>query len=245
MRINYNGWFYQQHRYLTGSRNGIPSYNDTKWNNIRERLQTLTDLQSTLIREQPYGVVSNRYGFDQLIGLLDRSDYTFSDVDATLVDTYKMSLKNAMSNMVVNTHVVIGHEKSTNLKTDPSNYKYYLVDIPYQQMHFGERDEMIRQQLQNMFKRAEGNYVNVNAFVNDEICGLLDFGLMCTANGLICNDWDVALDDNGLHFRIAWTHPEDAEFIVYKFDKCMMKMIDTTVDIVRGGLITGIDFRLD
>ena len=242
MRINYNGWFYQQHRYLTGSRNGIPSYNDTKWNNIRERLQTLTDLQSTLIREQPYGVVSNRYGFDQLIGLLDRSDYTFSDVDATLVDTYKMSLKNAMSNMVVNTHVVIGHEKSTNLKTDPSNYKYYLVDIPYQQMHFGERDEMIRQQLQNMFKRAEGNYVNVNAFVNDEICGLLDFGLMCTANGLICNDWDVALDDNGLHFRIAWTHPEDAEFIVYKFDKCMMKMIDTTVDIVRGGLITGIDF---
>lgn len=237
MRINYNGWFYQQHHYTQGTRDGIDSYNDTKWKNINERLKTLKSLQSSLLTEQPYGVIANRNGLEQLIALMDRSDYTFSDVNDALIDTYKMSLQNAMSNMVVNTHAVIAHKKSTDpdVKTDATDYKYYIVDVPYQQMHFGDRDEMIRQQLSNMFRTGRGNYVHMDTMIGDEITKLLGFSFVCVTNGYICNDWLVAFDDRGFHFKIGWTKEYDVEFIVYKLDVCGVHTVDVSVNDLRYG----------
>lgn len=239
MRINYNTWFYKQHHYTQGTRDGVTSYNDTKWNNIAERMKTLTELQSRLITEQPFGVVSNYTGFDKLISLMDRSDYTFHDINDALIDTYNMSLKNAMSGMVVNTHAVISRCKNTDasVKNDPVNAKYYIVDVPYQQLHFGDRDEMIRQNLQKMFATAWNNYVDMETFYSDEIASVLGFGILCTGNGLICNDWLIAIDDKGFHFKIAWTAPYDVEFIIYKLDKCTVRITDMTMSDLNLGKI--------
>ena len=189
MRINYNSWFYEQHRYLQGSKDGYTSYNDTKWNNIFRRMKTLVDLQSQLIQEQPFSVVANYAGMNRLVGLLDKTDYTFQDIDDALVDTYKRSLKNAMSNMVVNTHAVIATGRNTdkNITRDPMNTDYYVIDVPYQQLHFGDRDEVIRQQLQNMFARSRNNYLTSTDFINDNLVNLMGFTLICACNGLICH----------------------------------------------------------
>ena len=73
--MNYNEWFHQYHRYLEGYRNGVASYNDTKWNNINERYKNLVDISSTLLDEQPYGVVGNYVGFQQLNQLIQ--DFAF------------------------------------------------------------------------------------------------------------------------------------------------------------------------
>lgn len=230
MRINYNSWFYQQHRYLQGSNEGYTSYNDTKWNNINERMRTLIDLQSQLNSEQPYSVVANYAGMNRLVGLLDKTDYTFQDVDESLVATYKRSLKNAMSSMLVNTHAVIATGKSTdkNIKRDPRNTNYYVIDVLFQQLHFGERDEVIRQQLQNMFARARNNYLSCSDFLSNDLVKLMGFALVCTCNGLICHDWMVALDDKGFHFKVKWVEPYDCEFVIYKLDKTVIATTTAT-----------------
>lgn len=230
MRINYNSWFYEQHRYLQGSKDGYTSYNDTKWNNIFRRMKTLVDLQSQLIHEQPFSVVANYAGMNRLVGLLDKTDYTFQDINDALVATYKRSLKNAMSNMVVNTHAVIATGKNTdeNITRDPMNTDYYVIDVPYQQLHFGDRDEVIRQQLQNMFARSRNNYLTSTDFINEDLVNLMGFTLICACNGLISHDWMVALDDKGFHFKIAWRKSYDCDFIIYKLDKTIVKTF--TVD---------------
>ena len=35
--MNYNSWFHKYHQYLTGDRNGVRTYNDTKWRTLNER----------------------------------------------------------------------------------------------------------------------------------------------------------------------------------------------------------------
>ena len=91
--MNYNDSFYEQHRYLTGKRNEKISYNDTKWVNINERYNRLREINSTLLNEQPFNVIGNDKGFDKLLDLMNKSNYTFDDIDKSLIDTYRVSLK--------------------------------------------------------------------------------------------------------------------------------------------------------
>ena len=80
LKINYNSWFYQFHQYLTGSRDGKVTYNDTNWVDINKRLQRLIDVDSSLLSEQPYSVVGNEYGVERLLSLMEQSGYTFDDI---------------------------------------------------------------------------------------------------------------------------------------------------------------------
>ena len=230
MKVNYNRWFYEQHHYTQGSRNGIISYNDTKWKNMNQRFSKLVDINSSIMQEQPFGVVSNYAGFDKLIALLNDSNYTFQDLDKALDDTYRVSLKNAMSRMVVNTHAIISHCKNTNTDTVTSTgTKYYIIDVPWNQLSFGERDEIIRQQLSQMYSKNTDYYVSMNKMLSDEITKLMGCAFICTTNGMICNDWLVAFDDKGLRFKIAWTHPYDVEFIIYKLDKSFVSIFNIDI----------------
>ena len=90
MIMNYNEWFNKYHRYLFGSRDGVQTYNDTKWNTVKERYQTLIDLNSQLIDQQPFGVAGNYTGFQELLELMQKSNYAFEDLDYSLIQTYQM-----------------------------------------------------------------------------------------------------------------------------------------------------------
>ena len=245
MKINYNSWFYKYHRYLTGVRNGVVGYNDTKWKNMNQVMENLINLESDIIQEQPFGVVSNYNGFDKLIDLMDKSDYTFQDLDSALIDTYKMSFENAMSRMMVNTHAVISHCTNNDkwcVNPDPKNSKYYIVDVPFNQMHFGDRDEMIRQHLSEVYSRQTGYYMPMDRFDSEEISTILGFSFLCTTNGFICNDWEVAVDDKGFHFRILWGRAYDVAFIIYKLDHCVVSKVEgVTINSIKNGTIEGLN----
>ena len=108
MKMNYNSWFYRTHAYLQNAgKNGLVDYNDTKQVPMSDRFNKLVELESELFAEQPFGVIANRRGFNKLIDLLEKSNYTFEDINDSLVDAYKQSLTNAMSSMLVNTHAVM------------------------------------------------------------------------------------------------------------------------------------------
>ena len=126
LHINYNDWFYVFHHYLTGNRDGLVTYNDTKWANAYEQLKQLIDTNSILLSEQPAVVVGNHYGFDHLMDLMAKSSYTWNDVNQSLLDTYQHSLQNAMSRMVVNTHAIIYH--NDNMSKVYSEGKYFLLE---------------------------------------------------------------------------------------------------------------------
>jgi len=219
MIMNYNQWFHKYHEYLTGSRNGIKSFNDTKWETINKRYQNLIALDSQLIDRQPYGVVGNYYGFQQLTDLMERSNYSFEDLNESLIETYKMSLQNAMSDMLVNTHAVIASVKygdSKSVSTD--RFGDFIVDVPYDQLHFGDRDEFIRQKLHKMYETESKYYVPANEFLSDEISSILGFTLLCTVNGFMVGNWSVGVDDKGFRFKIPWNQTADPNFIIYKLD---------------------------
>ena len=98
MKMNYNSWFYRTHAYLQNAgKKGLIDYNDTKYVNLGDRYKKLVELESEIFSEQPYGLISNRRGFNKLIDLLERSNYTFEDINDSLIDAYKHSLTNAMS----------------------------------------------------------------------------------------------------------------------------------------------------
>lgn len=224
MKMNYNDWFYNQHRYLKGNRNGKITFNDTKWVDINKRYRTLIDMESELLNEQPFGVVGNNTGFDKLLDLMSRSNYTFDDINESLIDTYQVSLKNAMSRMLVNTQSVMFH--CTNMDSDFVSMDkfthYYIIDIPFNQLHFGDRDEFIRQKLHLMHNTESDHYVPMSKFVTSEISSLLGFTIMCTVNGFICNDCMIAIDDKGFKFKIGWLYSSDVEFIIYKLDESVV-----------------------
>ena len=240
MKMNYNSWFYKYHRYLTGVRNGTEGYNDTKWKNMNQRFQTLINLESSIMEEQPFGVVSNYKGFEKLIDLIDKSNYTFQDLNNALINTYKMSYENAMSRMLVNTHVVVSNCNNNDKRVVhqyKNNSKYYVVDVPYNQMHFGDRDEIIRQYLSEVYSRQTNFYMPMDRFISSNILAVLGFTFICTTNGLICNDWGVAIDDKGFHFKIGWGKGYDVNFIIYKIDIAKVIDINTTTSVVQKGLI--------
>lgn len=227
--MNYNEWFNEQHRYLQGTRNGVPSYNDTKWAIIAERYRSLMDLNSELLDTQPFGVVGNYTGFQKLTELMEKSNYTFEDLDRSLIETYRMSLKNAMSGMLVNTHAVVA--KYSNLDTKHVSHDkyghYYIIDVPFVQLHFGDRDEFIRKKLHEFHETENDYYMPSDKFLSDEISKLLGFTFICCANGFMSEDWAVAIDDKGFRFKIGWKYASDVEFIIYKLDSS--RVIDCVV----------------
>lgn len=236
--MNYNDSFYDQHRYLTGKRNENISYNDTKWVNINERYNRLRETNSTLLNEQPFNVISNDKGFDKLLDLMSKSNYTFDDIDSSLIDTYRVSLKNAMSRNLVNTRSVMYkcNNMDMNVSVDKFTH-YYIIDAPFNQMHFGDRDEFIRKQLTKMHNVARGNYVPFEDFLSKEISDILGFTILCTVNGFICNDCMIAMDDKGFKFKIGWLYSSDVEFIVYKLDESMVYKCTVDTGHIASGMI--------
>lgn len=222
--MNYNSWFHNQHKYRTGIRNGQVSFNDTKWVNINNRYRILTDLQSELLSQQPFSVVGNNTGFDKLIDLMGRSNYTFEDINNSLIDTYRVSLQNAMSRNLVNTQAVMFHCSNTNSKNvTPDKFTHYwIIDAPFNQLHFGDRDEFIRQKLHEMHNVASGKYVDMSTFMGSEFSRILGFTIICTVNGYFCNDCKVAIDDKGFKFKVGWPYSSDVEFIIYKLDESVI-----------------------
>ena len=238
MGINYNNWFYEFHQYLQGTRDGNTTYNDTNWVDIGKLYQSLIDTHSDLLSNQPYGVVGNDMAFDRLVDLLERSNYSFDDIDRALIDTYEHTLRGSMSQMVVNTHNVLVHYHSTDKEhvyCDRLSH-YYVIEVPFAQMHFGERDEFIRQKIEKMHATDVDNYMDLDEFFTDEIVNILDFTIICTANGFICNDCKVAMSERGLRFKINWSHPEDADFIIYKLDEGYVCEATVDVTYIENGL---------
>lgn len=224
MKMNYNSWFYKTHAYLQNAgKNGLIDYNDTKWVELNDRYARLVDLESELFSEQPFGVISNRRGFHKLINLLEQSNYAFEDINDSLIDAYKHSLTNAMSRMVVNTHAVMFKCDGTDREYVSSDKysNYYIVDAPFNQMHFGDRDEFIRQQLSKMHTNANDKYIPINDFITGPYTDLLGFTIMITVNGKICNDCMVGIDDKGFKFKVRWPSDYKSSYIViYKLDFC-------------------------
>ena len=89
MKANYNTWFHKYNQYLTSTRGDRVDFKDTKWVDIPKRMKILNDLNAELLKDQPFGVVGNDTGFAYLIDLLTKSDYSFKDIDDSLIDTYK------------------------------------------------------------------------------------------------------------------------------------------------------------
>ena len=245
MKINYNSWFYKTHKYLTSlNKDGIINYNDTKWVPMNDRYKRLIELESELSNEQPFGIVGNKRGFDKLISLLEESNYSFEDINDSLIETYKNSLTNAMSKMVVNTHAVM-FKCSNNDRRYVSNDKfshYYIVEAPFNQLHFGDRDEFIRQQIDKMHTTENDKYIPITDFNQGPYVKLLGFTILCTVNGFICNDCQVALDDKGFKFKIGWPFDyKNCDFIIYKFDDSLVHHFTVNADDIISGKTIGID----
>jgi hypothetical protein len=215
--MNYNDWFYRQYNYLP---KGEQSCGDNKWVNINQRYQRLLELQSTLFAEQPFSVVANKYGFDKLIRLMSKSNYTFGDLDHALVDTYRVSLKNAMGRMLVNTHATMFccNLLDREYVAQDADSHYHIIDVPFDQLHFGERDTFIRQQLKEMYRTEANNFVPISRLNAETLSTLLGFSLICCVNGFITNDCYVAMDDRGFRFKIGWMYSSNATFLIYKLD---------------------------
>ena len=234
MKMPFHEWFYRTHAYLQNSgKDGFVDYNDTKQVPMSDRFNKLVELESDLFTEQPYGVIANRRGFNKLIDLLETSNYTFEDINDSLIDAYQHSLTNAMSRMLVNTHAVMFKCKNTDKRYVSSDRlsRYYIVDAPFNQLHFGDRDEFIRQQLQKMHTEENDLYIPLTDFVTSPYTDLLGFTLMICVNGKICNDCMVAIDDKGFKFKINWPYDyKECYFVIYKLDSSKVYVTETTYD---------------
>ena len=219
--MNYNEWFHKYHAYLKGTRKNVTSYNDTKWNTISERYDTLIDLMSGLLDDQPFNVVGNYTGFQQLTELMERSNYAYDDIDRSLANTYRMTLQNAMSRMLVNTHCVIANYRFDD-KRHVSHDKYghyYIVDVPFDQLHFGERDEFVRQKLHAFYETESTYFMPSDRFLSNEISKILGFTVICCTNGFMSDDWSVGISEQGFRFKIGWKYSSDVTFTIYKLDE--------------------------
>lgn len=236
MKINYNPWFYGQHRYLSSTnKDGKPEFTDTKWISTTDRFRKLLKAGSPLLDEQTYGVVGNNYGIDKLFDLMSRSNYTFADVNDSLVDTYRVTLKNAMSRMLVNTHAVIFSstlDDTQHVVEDRVNPSNYYIEIPFDQLHFGERDEFIRQRLHNMNTVANNKFMPMEEFIETDLSRLLGFTVLCTINGQITHNWSVGVNDKGLRFVVNWGGVPGVSFTIYKLDESEVFSFDVSVSDV-------------
>jgi len=227
MKINYNDWFYEFQKYTKG----IRGYNDTNWVDMGKRYQQLKQLNSKLFGEQPFGVAGNTKGFEKLLDLMVKSNYQFSNINESLIKTYEHTLRGAMSKMMVNTHAVIFHAtslKDPNIHTE--NLKAtHIIDIPYDQMHFGERDEFIRQKLQKMHNSVNRQFISMTEFTSNPFTKILGFTCICTINGKICNDFYIGYDDQGLRFKFTYGGLADAEIMIYKLDNTIVDTFEIPV----------------
>lgn len=232
MKMPFHEWFYRTHAYLQNAgKDGFVDYNDTKQVPMSDRFNRLVELESRLFAEQPYGVIANRRGFNKLIDLMETSNYTFENINESLIDTYQHSLTNAMSRMLTNTHAVMFKCKNTDKRYVASDRLsgYYIVDAPFNQLHFGDRDEFIRQQLQKMHTEENDLYIPLTDFITSPYTDLLGFTLMICVNGKICNDCMVAIDDKGFKFKINWPYDyKECYFIIYKLDASQVYISKTT-----------------
>jgi len=227
MKMNYNAWFYAFHNYLTGNRDGIIGYNDTSVADIGDRYRQLIEMkqhendpENSLFTKQPYGMLGNTTGFAQLLSLLSQSSYSFEDIDDALKKTYDQSLRRAMGKMMVNTHAVIFHATNINDKHihNETLTSYFNVDIPYDQLHFGERDEFIRQKLHKMHDSVNERFIHVSEFTNSPFMKILGCTFMMTINGMICNEFYAGFDDHGFRFRFGYGGVADADILIFKLD---------------------------
>ena len=233
LKNNYGNWFYEYNKYLKNNKD----FNDTNWANYNERFKKLYDMGSSLIDQQPLGVVGNNKGFDKLIDLMSRSNYTFEDLNESLIQTYHYALRSSMSRNAVNTHAIIFSTSMFDKRYVSAERfsNYYIIDAPFNQLHFGERDEFIRQRIEKMHLKMLNNYVDIKEFnTSKEIKDILDFSLMCCVNGKISNDCKVAISDKGFKFKVSWKYSADVDFIVYKLDKCDYVKTSITLNSANG-----------
>ena len=222
MKINYNNWFYEFYKYTTG----IRGTNDTSWKDIQQRYQTLIKMRATLLEQQPYSVLGNERGFEKLLDLMSKSNYQFQDVNDALKKTYELSLQNAMGKTMVNTHAVIFYAENIhdpNIHHVSASAAYFVVDVPYDQMHFGERDEFIRQKLHRMHDSVNEQYLHISEFTDTEFTKILGCTFLCSIDGKICNEFYVGFDDQGLKFKFGYGKISDVEVIIYKLDDTMIR----------------------
>ena len=244
--MNFNNWFFRQHQYRTGKRGREESFIDMKNYNLTERFKKLVDMESELVTEQPDIVQGNNKGFDMLLDLMGRSNYTFEDLDKSLSEAYRTSLRNTMSRNLVNTHAVIFHTTLKDKKnvTAESFTHYKIIDAPFNQLHFGHRDEFIRQRIHEMHITENDKYLSISEFNNSRIADVLDFCIVCSANGLISNDAYVAIDDHGFKFKIGWKPNYEVDFIVYKLDRCKMYTRSVNTTYINKGFISYTDIDI-
>ena len=246
--VNYNDWFYKYHKYLTGVRNGSRTYNDTKWQNINDRYTKLIDDVSSLLDEQPYNVIGNYTGYQQYFDLMTRSNYTFEDIDQALIETYKMTLQNAMGNMMVNTHAIIAKYKYNDKRhvSHDAYGHYYIIDVPFAQMHFGERDEFVRQKLHAFYETESRYFMPSDRFLSDEISRILGFTIICCTNGFMSDDWYVGISEQGFRFKIGWRYSADVEFLIMKLDEsCVFDRNVDTSKITPERVLTYADLNIE
>lgn len=235
MKANYNEWFYKYNQYIaTKDRSSvIKDYNDTSWVNIMTRIKQLESVGDSLVT-QPLGVAGTERGFSHLLDLMVKSNYSFNDIDDSLMEAYKKTLQASMSNMMVNSHAVILSCKSNDKRyvSYDQQSRYHIITVPYAQMHFGDRDEFIRQKLPLIHTKANRHFIPLQEFVSKEIDQILGFSLMVSVNGYICNDCMFAIDEQGFQFKVMWTDgfsdngKDYLEFIIYKLDTVRTHFID-------------------
>lgn len=234
---NYKKWFYNQYKYITGNRDGNITFNDSKWIDIGTRYQNIGLLSQA--EYQPYNVISNKYGFDKLVELLSNSNYSFQDIDKSLIATYNNALNYSMGQMLENSGLIVGKYRTYDeTVANDINSAYYKFDIPYDLLRFGERDEFIRNRLQYMHTTSNDLYIPITEFVsNHEVHKFLNFSMMITANGLICNDAQVAFDEKGIRVKARWGYSSDCEFLVYKFDTIDTFKLEISFNDIKSGVI--------
>lgn len=234
--MNYNPWFHKYHKYLTGMRNGTRTFNDTKWKTLNDRYSKLVDTLSSLMDEQPYNVLGNYAGFQRYFELMSKSNYTFEDLDRSLIETYRQTLQNAMGNTMVNTHAIIAKYRFNDKHVSHTKYDhYYVIDVPFTQLHFGERDEFVRQKLHTFYETESRYFMPSDRFLSNEISSILGFTIVCCANGFMTDDWAVGISEQGFRFKIGWRYSADAEFIIMKLDESAVYDCEVSSDKIRMG----------
>ena len=220
------------------------TFNDTKWATFKEQQSVLGDSLN-----QPFGIVGNENGMNRLINLMRQSNYTFDDIHDSLIKTYRQSLQNAMSRSVVNSGLIVfsGGVDDPHVTSEPSSH-YYIIDIPYDLINFGDRDSFIRNKLELMHHSDYDNYVDYETFVSSDIRKYFDFSFICCTNGFINNNVKIAFDEYGFKFKVGWRYSQSVNFTIYKI-KSSNVIIQKKVKVnsIRNGRIDNVvdDCSLD
>ena len=232
-RINYNKWFYEFHKYRKNNK----TFNDTKWATFKEQQSKLQDSSN-----QPFGIVGNENGLNRLIDLMSQSNYTFDDIHESLINTYRQSLQNAMSRSVVNSGLIVfnGGIDDPHVKSEPSSH-FYIINVPYDLINFGDRDNFIRNKLQLMHHSDFDNYVDYEDFVSSDIMKYLDFSFICCSNGFINNNIKVGFDEYGFKFKVGWRYSQSVTFTIYKIKSSNVLLLkDVDIKSISNGVVNNV-----